>query len=136
MRLIADVLNIFLKDSQKFNKIKTENKQSIYFGTAAIIYPLLGLIFGGGAVFFSLKILEEIGNSGNVLLAVLLIIGGAALGIGGALGYLLSLIRGFILASYQLRLERKSLGFVALTLNIIIFAASLILIFLIIKNSP
>ena len=74
MKLLSDLFKMFLKDSEKYAKIKASNEQSVYFGVVSIVYSILGLVLGGAAVFFSIRILEGIGGSNNILTAIFMII--------------------------------------------------------------
>lgn len=133
MKIISDILRIFIKDSEKYAKIKATNEQSVYFGIVGIIYPVLGLVLGGAAVFFSFQIFGGIGGSNNVLVAIFMVIVGAALGLGGVVGCFVYLIRGIISAVYQMKMPRKAIGVVALIFNILLLATGIIVAYLLLK---
>lgn len=135
MEIITNLFRMFFKDSIKYTKIKNENPNSKYFGIVGIVYPILALILGGGAIYFSVKLLNDIGGFNNIIVAIFIIIGGAALGIGGALGFFSYVIRGIIVSSYQIKLHKKTIGVVALIVNFLILCASIVLLFYIIKHN-
>lgn len=134
MKLFLDIIRIVKRDSLKYEKIKDTNEKSVYFGVISIVFMFLSLLIGAATIFISLQIFGSIGGSNNVLGTIFLVIVGVALGLCGVFSYLIFLIRGIITACYQIKMPRKTLGIVALIINLLIFAASVCIMILLLKS--
>lgn len=130
MNFISQLIKIFIKDSEKFNIIKNSGKseKSIYFAIVGILSSVLGIAVSLALILCGVFLIESMNGSGNILVAIFGIIAGAAVALSGGLGLIMCSIRGMIVAIYQLKLNRKPIGVIALILNIVIMIAIIILI--------
>lgn len=112
----------FVKDSERFSTIKnSENSEkSIYFGVIGILSSILGVAICLASVFGGLLLIENASSNSNILAAIFFIIVGATVALGGVVGLFMSAIRGMIASIYQIRLPRKTIGVVALIINLAI----------------
>lgn len=108
----------FVKDSERFSTIKnSENSEkSIYFGVIGILSSILGVAICLASVFGGLLLIENASSNSNILAAIF----GAIVALGGVVGLFMSAIRGMIASIYQIRLPRKTIGVVALIINLAI----------------
>jgi hypothetical protein len=127
MRFFMHLLAFVLKDRAKFEQVQESDQvqPSHYFGIHSLLYGILGCAASLGLAVFGIYAMEQIGGSGSLLLGIAFVIGGVALILGGLLGFGLFLFRGILNAVYQLRLTKKTLGIVALLLNLLVLAASI-----------
>lgn len=122
MDFFLQLFRTFVKDSERFSTIKnSENSEkSIYFGVIGILSSILGVAICLASVFGGLLLIENASSNSNILAAIFFIIVGATVALGGVVGLFMSAIRGMIASIYQIRLPRKTIGVVALIINLAI----------------
>lgn len=122
---IWDLLNVFIRDTEKYRRIKASDKasESVYFGVKSILCSVVGVAAGIGLAAGGFFLLGSIQGSGNVIGVILLAIFGVSAIIGGGACLLMCAIRSITTAILQIKLNRKPIGKAALIVGILIILA-------------
>lgn len=132
-QVLSDMIKIFIKDSQRYNRIKLSKPESVYFGIVSLIYTILSVVVGGGLFYLAVMLFDVINNSNGVLFSLAMVIAAVVLVLSGLVFYFLFIIRGNIASIYQLRMSKKTIGVIALLFNLLLLIGSILFMLKLLK---
>lgn len=66
-QVVVDAINIYNKDSEKYRKRKESNPKSFYCGIISIVYAIVGVMLGFGAIYGTMWLFDNVDSSGKFL---------------------------------------------------------------------
>lgn len=126
-QVVVDAINIYNKDSEKYRKRKESNPKSFYCGIISIVYAIVGVMLGFGAIYGTMWLFDNVDSSGQFFISIATVFGAIIVGIFGTVMFLFFLIRAFVASIFQINMEGKALGIVALLFTILLLSGCIAL---------
>jgi hypothetical protein len=84
-------------------------------------------MLGFGAIYGTMWLFDNVDSSGQFFISIATVFGAIIVGIFGTVMFLFFLIRAFVASIFQINMERKALGIVALLFTILLLSGCIAL---------
>ena len=124
-QVVVDAINIYNKDSEKYRKRKESNPKSFYCGIISIVYAIVGVMLAL-VIYGTMWLFDNVDSSGQFFISMPRFWSHHCWYIWYGYVFIL-LIRAFVASIFQINMERKALGIVALLFTILLLSGCIAL---------